>query len=70
VGIAHSHIAYRSALTGLGRVQANPDALNKDLDRVWEVLAGSSFLVPCCRAFFIPFSLSLPSRFLQSRFKP
>jgi len=39
VGIAHSLIAWQSALKGLGKVEANPDRLAEDLDNSWEVLA-------------------------------
>jgi adenylosuccinate lyase len=39
VGIAHSLIAWQSALKGLGKVEANPQRLAEDLDNSWEVLA-------------------------------
>lgn len=37
--IGHSFIAIKSALRGLGRVDLNNDALQKDLKDAWEVLA-------------------------------
>ncbi|MDH3325778.1 MAG: adenylosuccinate lyase [Gammaproteobacteria bacterium] len=39
VGIAHSVIAYESALKGISKLEINVDALTKDLDNNWEVLA-------------------------------
>ena len=39
MGFAHSSIAYQSALRGLGKLDINPDALQRDLDNNWEVLA-------------------------------
>ncbi len=39
VGIAHSVIAYESALKGISKLEVNVDALAKDLDNNWEVLA-------------------------------
>ncbi len=39
VGIAHSVIAYESALKGISKLEVNVDALAKDLDSNWEVLA-------------------------------
>ena len=39
VGIAHSVIAWESALKGLGKVEANQQRLAEDLDNSWEVLA-------------------------------
>ncbi len=39
VGIAHSVIAYESALKGLSKLEVNVDVLAKDLDSNWEVLA-------------------------------
>ncbi|MDH5259743.1 MAG: lyase family protein, partial [Gammaproteobacteria bacterium] len=39
VGIAHSVIAYESALKGISKLEVNIDALAKDLDNNWEVLA-------------------------------
>lgn len=39
VGIAHSVIAYDSALRGIGKLEVNIAALEKDLDNTWEVLA-------------------------------
>jgi len=38
-GLAHSLIAYQSLLKGLGKIEANADRLNDDLDSSWEVLA-------------------------------
>lgn len=38
-GFAHSLIAYKSTLKGLGRVQVNSERLDADLDSNWEVLA-------------------------------
>ena len=37
--IAHSTLALRSALRGLERLEISPDALARDLDDAWEVLA-------------------------------
>lgn len=39
VGIAHSVIAYRSCLKGIGKLQHNPERTETDLDQSWEVLA-------------------------------
>lgn len=39
VGIAHSLIAWQSALKGLSKVEANHQRIAKDLDNSWEVLA-------------------------------
>lgn len=39
VGIAHSIIAYKSTLRGLGRIAVNPDRVSADLDDNWVVLA-------------------------------
>jgi len=39
VGVAHSVIAYQSALKGLGKLEVNPTRLGEDLDEAWEVLA-------------------------------
>jgi adenylosuccinate lyase len=39
VGVAHSTIAYQSTLKGIGKLEANPERLNQDLDNCWEVLA-------------------------------
>jgi len=39
VGVAHSVIAYQSALKGIGKVEVNPLRLAEDLDEAWEVLA-------------------------------
>jgi adenylosuccinate lyase len=39
VGFAHSLIAYNAVLKGLGRVEANYDILDTDLNTNWEVLA-------------------------------
>ncbi len=39
VGIAHTLIALDSLLRGLGKLEANPEALAADLDDNWEVLA-------------------------------
>jgi adenylosuccinate lyase len=39
VGIAHSLIAWQSALKGLSKVEANQQRLAEDLDNSWEVLA-------------------------------
>jgi len=38
VGMGYSFLAYSSALKGLGKLQANPKAIAKDLDQAWEVL--------------------------------
>lgn len=38
-GLAYSLIAYQSVLKGLGKLELNRDALAKDLDASWEVLA-------------------------------
>ncbi|HKJ10591.1 MAG TPA: adenylosuccinate lyase [Gammaproteobacteria bacterium] len=39
VGIAHSVIAYGSCLKGIGKLEADPDRLQTDLDANWAVLA-------------------------------
>ncbi len=39
VGIAHSVIAMQSTLGGIGKLEANADAMRADLDDAWEVLA-------------------------------
>ncbi len=39
VGIAHSTLAYRSALKGISKLEADPARLSDDLDKSWEVLA-------------------------------
>ena len=39
VGYAHSILAYSSALKGISKLEANPEAMAKDLDTNWEVLA-------------------------------
>ncbi len=39
VGLAHSLVAYQSALKGLGKLEIDVAALNADLDANWEVLA-------------------------------
>lgn len=38
VGVAHSLIAYQSILRGLGKLEADPVALQRDLDANWEVI--------------------------------
>ena len=39
VGLAHSSVAYQSAIKGIGKLEVNAAALNADLDANWEVLA-------------------------------
>lgn len=39
VGIAHSVIAYQSALKGISKLEINEQRLADDLDKAWEVLA-------------------------------
>jgi adenylosuccinate lyase len=39
VGLAHSLVAYRSCLKGIGKLEVNEPALAADLDDNWEVLA-------------------------------
>ena len=39
VGIAHSTLAYRSALKGISKLEADPERMAGDLDACWEVLA-------------------------------
>src|SRR5690625_1253080 len=39
VGLAHSLIAWKATLKGLGKLEVNEQALADDLDRNWEVLA-------------------------------
>ncbi len=39
VGVAHSMIAYQSALRGISKLEANPDKMLDDLNDNWEVLA-------------------------------
>jgi len=39
VGIAHSSIAYKATLKGIGKLEINPSRLSEDLNANWEVLA-------------------------------
>lgn len=39
VGFAHSLMSYSSALRGIGKLEANPQAMLDDLDSNWELLA-------------------------------
>jgi len=39
VGMAHSLIAYKATLKGIGKLEVNTQRLNNDLDQNWEVLA-------------------------------
>jgi len=39
VGLAHSLVAYQSAMKGIGKLEVNAVALDADLDANWEVLA-------------------------------
>ncbi len=39
VGLAYGLIAYEAALKGIGKLEANPQRLDDDLDQNWEVLA-------------------------------
>jgi adenylosuccinate lyase len=39
VGFAYSLLAMSSALKGIGKLEANPEAMLKDLDENWELLA-------------------------------
>ncbi|CDP12659.1 unnamed protein product [Coffea canephora] len=39
VGLAHSLLAYRNALMGIGKLQVNEASLSEDLNHTWEVLA-------------------------------
>lgn len=39
VGFAHSLVSYKSTVKGLKKLQINDEAINKDLDDNWEVLA-------------------------------
>jgi adenylosuccinate lyase len=39
VGLAHSLVAYQSAMKGIGKLEVNALALDADLDANWEVLA-------------------------------
>ncbi len=39
VGLGHAVIAYRSCLRGLGRIEADEEAMRADLEEAWEVLA-------------------------------
>jgi adenylosuccinate lyase len=39
VALGHSLLAYESCLRGLGKIDADPDRLNQDLENNWEVLA-------------------------------
>jgi adenylosuccinate lyase len=39
VGAAHSLVAYRSCLRGIDKLEVNSQALARDLDNAWEVLA-------------------------------
>ena len=38
VAVAHVLIAIHSSLKGLGKLQANPETIRKDIDQSWEVL--------------------------------
>jgi len=38
-GFAHSLIAYHASLKGLSKLSLNPEVLQRDLDKAWEVLA-------------------------------
>ncbi len=39
VGFSHSMLAYSAALKGISKLEVNPEAMAKDLDNNWEVLA-------------------------------
>ncbi|XP_071906717.1 uncharacterized protein [Coffea arabica] len=39
VGLAHSLLAYRNTLMGIGKLQINEASLSEDLNHTWEVLA-------------------------------
>jgi len=39
LGIAHSHVACQSLLKGVGKLEADPDCMARDLDLNWEILA-------------------------------
>lgn len=39
VGLAYGLIAYQATLKGIGKLEANPERINDDLDQSWEVLA-------------------------------
>ena len=39
VAIAYAILAYRSCLQGIGKLKTDPEALARDLDNAWEVLA-------------------------------
>jgi len=39
VGLAYGLIAYQATLKGIGKLEANPQRLDDDLDQSWEVLA-------------------------------
>ncbi len=38
VAIAYVMIAIKSAVRGLGKLQANPEAISRDIDQSWEVI--------------------------------
>jgi adenylosuccinate lyase len=38
-GFAHSLIAYHASIKGLSKLSLNPQALQRDLDNAWEILA-------------------------------
>jgi adenylosuccinate lyase len=38
VAIAHAQIAIQSSLKGLGKLQADPEAVNRDIEQSWQVL--------------------------------
>ena len=40
IGLGYSLIAYKSALKGLAKLELNATAIDDDIDRCWEVLAG------------------------------
>lgn len=38
-GLAHSLIAYRATMKGIGKLELNADAIDADIDACWEILA-------------------------------
>ena len=38
-GLAYSLIAYRSTIKGLGKLELNSEAIDRDIDDCWEILA-------------------------------
>jgi adenylosuccinate lyase len=55
VGFAHSLLSYASALKGISKLEANPEAMLEDLDNNWEVLAELIQIVMRCYGIENPY---------------